>query len=179
MRLLRPIVITVAFMILFGTLSVSAQIDQLRISFDDGHTVMIDLRDVGGVFTKMFPTPLGVTFEVPSDKMGEDPIIYKFDLDDLHSMTSVEIGSSVQSEIAAAAVATDNIVFTPIGANILRITGSDIRSAADIRVYDMAGRRVVAEVSGDGSGYILSIDPLRPGIYLINVGNTTVKVSKL
>lgn len=177
MRLLKPI-LTAALMTFIGIFSASAVTDQLRLTFADGHSVVIALRDVGNEHTKMFTTPEGITFSVPSEKEGEAPTTYTFDVSELQAVTSIEGESSEQSKIGEIADATDNVTITPIAANTLLIAGSEIKSAADIRVYDLNGRRVMADISGTGNEYILSIAPLQAGIYLINVGKTTIKVTK-
>lgn len=167
-----------AFVIAISScLTAHAITTQLRISFKDGRTLVIDLTATDDeVLPKMTFTPRTVIFEIPPVSADEKPTTYVCEVEDLQAMKPIEVSTEMSSinDIFAA----DNVVITPVSNNEVRISGTDVADADAVRVYDMNGRMMRAEVVADGDALKLSLADLPSGVYIVNISSTSLKVTK-
>ncbi len=172
----------VVFIVLCCSLTATSKTTQLRISFHDGRSLLIDLTPVkvtgpNGELIKRMPimtfSPTTVSFVLPS--ATETPTIHTIEVEDLSSMEPIE---TVTSGLQEAVMNIDNVILSPLGADMLRISGKDVVSASDVKVYDMSGHLMDTEVNECSDGLTLSLSSLQKGIYVIKVFNTAIKFIK-
>lgn len=184
MNLLRKLVLLTASVIFLNFQSV-AEINQLRISLNDGRTILIDLtevtRTVGGETVtlcpvmKFAPDATSVQFELPAKSDQELPVIHTLEVEDLSNMNPIQAETS---GIADVTLPETDITIRPLDGNTILISGATRISPDAVRVYDLRGQSVAASVGQDGDSLLLSLEALQAGVYLINVESVTVKIVK-
>lgn len=184
MKTFRKLSVAVAALLCFG-LTAEAEVNQLRISLKDGHTITVDLtevtRTVDGQTVTLYPTmkfspeATSVQFVVPAKSETEVPVIHTLEIEDLQGMAPIE---TVTSAIDGVVAPEDGIVIKAMGGNELLVTGPDALSAGAVRVYDLSGRSVGVGITENAQGLMLSLESLNAGVYIVNVESVTIKIVK-
>lgn len=126
-------------------------------------------------------TPTTVQVVLPPKETSEPgvttpPAVYTFEVEELQSMEPIEAGTSAINDIIASENA---IVITPLGGDLVRVTGKDSLTPDSVKVYDMAGREHKVEIVSDGdSSLTLSLAQLQTGIYIVNISSHSLKITK-
>lgn len=163
---------------LFGSMTANAAVNQMRLTYADGHTLLIDLATQSSQLPKITFTPTALTIHVPSKVEGQPETTFECSVENLGAEMPIEFLEE-QTGLADVKAGNDNLVITPIDANTLLVKGADVLTPADVKVYDMAGHSVAADITATADGEItVSIAPLSTGVYLINASRTTLKVTK-
>lgn len=158
----------------------------LRITKADGSVVNIDLssgsKDGEKVLPVMTFTSNSMKIELPPKEDPENPeavvaeTSYTFEVQDLKSIGTVqEDKSGIVSNIADS----NEITISFTGRDELTVTGRADLSAADAAIYDMQGRSMPVEVISTAPATLqLSLATLAPGVYIIRIDSSTLKVTK-
>lgn len=149
---------------------------QINVKLNDGRTVVIRLEQ--RMTATMTVTPDALSFIVVSSADPTYHASYEIslaDVSDTHTVTEADETTAIDGISATSAA---NVVITPIDAETVVISGSDVSSGADIRVFDPAGHAVNAVVTPSDRGFTLSLSTLTPGVYIINASGSTLKFLK-
>ena len=177
-------VIVAAVIALGSCLGASAKTTQLTFKLSGGRTIVVDLTATGTGENKQLPlmtfTPSTVQIVLPPKEATEPgettvPAVYTFEIEDLYH-ASVETGTTAINDIIAEG---NSIVIAPLGGDLVRITGDKSVNAEAVKVYDMAGREQIVEVTADNdSSLTVSLAQLRAGVYIVNISSHSLKITK-
>lgn len=148
----------------------------LTFKYTDGSVTQIEIpfpEQSAATFPTMKFTEKTMEISIPSEKEGEGPKIHTIGIADLENSTFDSTTSSIEN-----AVLNNSTVFSLIGDNSLRIVSTDDIQAADVRVYDVAGRSQNVALEIDGNSATVSLNGLNTGIYIVNYKNNSIKVTK-
>ncbi len=149
----------------------------LTFKYTDGSVTQIEIpfpEQSAVAFPTMKFTEKTMEISIPSEKEGEEPKIHTIGIAELENSTFDSTTSSIEN-----AVLNNSTVFSLIGDNSLRIVSTDDNiQAADVRVYDVAGRSQNVALEIDGNSATVSLNGLNTGIYIVNYKNNSIKVTK-
>lgn len=141
----------------------------LCMTFNDGTTAFVNIQD--GVDPENLPTmqigAQSVTVTVP--QLGAEALTYtyeaakvaQFDFADMSSLG--EIDSRSEASITA------------LGDGLVRVSGA---KAADVMVFDIAGRSVSVPMTAEGDVVTLSLADAATGVYIVSYKSATLKITK-
>lgn len=127
-------------------------------------------------------TPTTVKVVLPPKESSEPGVstpqsVYTFEVEDLKYMEPIEAGTTTAiNDILASENA---IVITPIGGDLVRVTGKESLTHENVKVYDMAGREQNIEVTADSeTSLTISLARLQSGAYIVNISSHSLKITK-
>lgn len=179
------LLVLVAIVLIGGCLTASAKTTQLTLKLKDGRSIVLDLSASGEGENKKLPvmtfTPTTMKVELPPKEATEPgeivaPTVYTFEVEDLQAMEPIETDASGIMEIITKEKA---IAITPMGGDMVKVTSSKPITGDDVRIYDMAGRGQMVDVVSQGEYELtISLSQLVGGVYIIQVSNYSIKVTK-
>ena len=182
---LKPLIIATALS-LCACLQASAKTTQLTIKLKDGRSVVLDLTASGSGDQKQLPvmtfTPTALKVVLPPKETAEPGVVttpaeYTFEVEELKAMEPIEAGTTTAIEDI---LASDNaILIAPLGGDLVRVTGSEVIKADDVRVFDISGRQCDVEIAAESAGALtISLAPLQTGVYIVNISSYSLKITK-
>ncbi|MDE6371033.1 MAG: T9SS type A sorting domain-containing protein [Duncaniella sp.] len=175
-----------------GTMLADLITKSLRITLRDGRTLVLDLSagqkegEAEAVLPMMTFTPTAMKIELPARTDPENPTVtvepvsYTFEVEDLKGMAPIGTEQvEDMSGIAATLAPQDDIVISLAGRDEVVISGREGIEPTDVRLYDMGGTSLAADVTAAGEGRLtLSLASLPAGVYIVKIQSATLKVTK-
>lgn len=175
-----------------GTMLADLITKSLRITLRDGRTLVLDLSEgqkdgeAEPVLPVMSFTPTTMKIDLPARTDPEnpevkvEPVSYTFEVEDLKGMAPIGTEQvEDMSGIATTLAPKDDIVIALTGRDEVTVSGREGIEPTDVRLYDMAGTAVAADVTAAGEGRLtLSLASLPAGVYIVKIKSATLKVTK-
>lgn len=162
--------LAVALFLTGGAVTANAESHYLGISFHQGETVYFDLAVPEATYeAKIEGTTLKITPTHTADGSN-----YSYEIANINRIfnTTEDVSQSSIKDLT-----TSGSVITPLGDNKFAIALAD-GSAKGLTVYGADGRAVGAHIAADGANAVVDLSSLNHGVYVINFGQCSLKVSK-
>lgn len=103
---------------------------------------------------------------------------YEFTFDKLDFNNPFSLIDSSVSSMEDVGVDRLEVIITPIGNGVLKVSGAAVSAMDDISVFSLTGHRVDAGISRENDSYIISLEHCMAGVYVFKVSGVTIKVMK-